>query len=273
MVETRNGAATGYDPVAKALHWLIFVLLAAQFTVAWTMPHIGRNTKPETLINLHFSFGITIVFVVVLRLLWRLSHRVPPAASVPTWQRAAAHLLHGLLYLVLIVLPLMGWVSASMRGWPVAFYGVVTIPQIVATNSAVAGQLGDVHAAVGSILLILVGLHVAAVLYHVIRRDGVLQRMLPASQQPTAERFNRSGSINSVNIRNKFEMSRSHMGSNLQVIRVTGTVSQLEALLQLIFDALPDHRDTLENIKKTILFYLREIVECCNSFLPRIATQ
>jgi cytochrome b561 len=182
MVETRNGEVTGYDPVAKTLHWLIFALLAAQFAVAWTMPHIGRNTKPETLINLHFSFGITIVFLVVLRLLWRLSHRVVPAAAVPAWQRAGAQLFHGLLYLVLVALPIMGWVSASMRGWPVDFYGVITIPQIVATNPAIAGRLGDVHALVGTILLILVGLHVLAVLYHVIRRDGVLQRMLPVSR-------------------------------------------------------------------------------------------
>jgi cytochrome b561 len=183
MVETRNGEATGYDPVAKALHWLIFALLIAQFAAAWTMPHIGRNTKPETLINLHFSFGVTIIFVVVLRLLWRLSRRVPPPVGVPEWQRAAAHLFHGLLYLMLIVLPIMGWVSASMRGWPVDFYGVITIPQIVATNPAMAGRLGDVHAQAGTILLILVGLHVAAVLYHVvIRRDRVLQRMLPAAR-------------------------------------------------------------------------------------------
>jgi cytochrome b561 len=59
MVNT--GASSGYSSMAKLLHWAIVVLLIVQFTVAWTMPHIGRNTRPDTLINLHLSFGVLIL--------------------------------------------------------------------------------------------------------------------------------------------------------------------------------------------------------------------
>jgi cytochrome b561 len=65
--------AVGYTGTSKALHWLIVALLIAQFTFAWTMPHIGRNTPITTLISLHFTFGVIILAVALVRLLWRLS--------------------------------------------------------------------------------------------------------------------------------------------------------------------------------------------------------
>jgi hypothetical protein len=69
--------AAGYASTAKGLHWLIVALLIAQFTFAWTMPHIGRNTPVTTLISLHFTFGIVILAVAMVRLLWRLGHNEP----------------------------------------------------------------------------------------------------------------------------------------------------------------------------------------------------
>src|SRR5581483_3352828 len=103
--------STGYAPVAKLLHWLVFVLLAIQYVVAWTMPHIGRNTKPETLINLHFTLGVLIVLVVLVRLMRRLVHAEPaPLDDVPQWQETSARLLHWVLYALLVVSPVLGWV-------------------------------------------------------------------------------------------------------------------------------------------------------------------
>ena len=88
MVEQKGGAYTG---TAKALHWLILVLLIVQFAVAWTMPHIGRNTPVTTLISLHFTFGIVILAVAIVRLVWRVTHGEPkPEDGVPPWQAASA---------------------------------------------------------------------------------------------------------------------------------------------------------------------------------------
>src|SRR5579875_839306 len=99
MVPPLKSTEAAYTPTAKILHWLIAALMTVQFAVAWTMPHIGRNTKPETLINLHFSLGTLILFLVVLRLVWRLSHREPPPIDgLPPWQAASARAMHWLLY-------------------------------------------------------------------------------------------------------------------------------------------------------------------------------
>jgi cytochrome b561 len=163
LVEKRAAAQPGYDSVAKTLHWLILVLLIAQYGVAWTMPNIGRNTPAVGLVSLHFSIGVTILAIVILRLLWRWTHPVPTLRGiVPSWQVALAYLSHGLLYLVLLVLPILGWVDSGFRGYSIDFFGLFTIPQLIASSPALAGRTGDIHAFVGTLLLILVGLHVLA---------------------------------------------------------------------------------------------------------------
>ena len=156
-------------------------LLIVQFIAAWTMPEIKRDTKPETLINLHLSVGVLILFVAVLRLAWRATHAEPPPEDgLPPWQVQSARVVHWLLYALLFVLPVLGWVNASWRGFPVIMFGL-ELPKLVATRAPGWGWTGDVHALLATYgLLTLVGLHVAAALYHYfIRRDGVLQRMLP----------------------------------------------------------------------------------------------
>ena len=171
----------GYTTTAKALHWLILALLIAQFIIAWTMPHIGRNTKPDTLINLHFSIGVVILAVAIVRLGWRLTHPEPlPEAGMPPWQTISARIVHGLLYVLLFVVPILGWINASWRGFPVELFGF-ELPKLVATRAPGWRWTGDMHEVLSNYaMLILVGLHVTATFYHwLIRRDNVLQRMLP----------------------------------------------------------------------------------------------
>jgi cytochrome b561 len=179
MSERRG--TTGYTGTAKVLHWLILLLLIVQFTTAWTMPHIGRNTPVGTLIGLHFSFGVLILGVAVVRLLWRVTHAEPaPEPGMPQWQVAGAMLIHWLLYILLLAIPVLGWINASWRGMPVALFGL-PLPQLIATRAPGWQWTGDVHSLLANyVMLTLVGLHVAAALYHaLIVRDGVLQRMLP----------------------------------------------------------------------------------------------
>ena len=171
----------GYTGSAKALHWAIAALLMAQFVVAWTMPEIRRGTKPETLINLHLSFGVVILFVAVIRLAWRATHAEPPSQDgLPPWQLKSARVVHWLLYGLLFVVPILGWINASWRGFPVIMFGL-ELPKLVATRAPGLRWTGDVHGLLANYLMLaLVGLHAAAALYHYfIRRDRVLQRMLP----------------------------------------------------------------------------------------------
>jgi cytochrome b561 len=176
-----NSGAPLYTGTAKVLHWLIVVLLIAQFTVAWIMPEMRRDTAPETLINLHLSIGVLIIAVAIVRLAWRVSHGEPaPLDGIPPWQIASARIVHWLLYVLLFVIPPLGWINASYRGFPVIMFGL-ELPKLVGTRAAEWRWTGNIHALLANyVLLALVGLHVAAALYHFfVRRDGVLQRMLP----------------------------------------------------------------------------------------------
>ena len=177
-----SDAHPGYTGLAKLLHWTILGLLAAQFVIAWAMPHIGRNTKPDTLINLHLSFGVVVLAVAVLRLGWRMTHAEPlPEDGLPPWQVQSARVIHWLLYVLLFVVPILGWINASWRGFPVTLFGLLEMPKLVATRMPGFRWTGDVHSLLANYLMLtLVGLHVAAALYHhFVRRDRVLQRMLP----------------------------------------------------------------------------------------------
>jgi len=179
MSDTR--ARLAYTPTAKWLHWLVVTLLIGQFAIAWMMPHMRRDTQPETLINLHFSVGILILFVAVIRLAWRATHAEPaPEDGLPPWQQQSARIVHWLLYALLFVVPILGWINASWRGFPVIMFGL-ELPKLIATRATGWGWTGDVHGLLANyLLLVLVGLHVAAGLYHYfVRRDRVLQRMLP----------------------------------------------------------------------------------------------
>lgn len=169
-----------YGPVAKSLHWLVFALVLVQFVIGWTMPEIRRGEVPGRLINLHLSFGVLIMAVVLIRLLWRRTHPVAPAnEGIPPWEQTLAIAAHRLLYALLLVLPILGWAAASARDWTVRVFDLVTLPHLVPPETKIGLIAGDVHVVLSWVLLGLIGLHVAGGLYHYfVRRDRVLQRML-----------------------------------------------------------------------------------------------
>jgi cytochrome b561 len=158
-----------------------FLLLVIQYTIGWLMPDMHKDTKPIGLISLHLSIGSLIVLVVLIRLAWRLTHQTPPEPSTlsPILQ-GAARATHWLLYALLVAFPLMGWANASSRGWQVSLFGLVPLPPISPTGSAVGHQMGDFHQVFAWILLVTVGLHISAALFHhFIIKDDTLRRMLP----------------------------------------------------------------------------------------------
>ena len=185
IVAARTAKTPGYGGVAKGLHWLIVALLIAQYAIAWTMPDINpRTVLPNTLVDLHFSIGVTILGLAVLRLIWRWRYPVPLISdNVPLWQDWAARMTHGLLYFLLFLLPILGWVDSGFRALPIRFYELVTIPPLIAASRALAGRTGDIHTLVSYILLGVIGLHVLATLYHHFwLRDRVVYRMLPGRE-------------------------------------------------------------------------------------------
>ncbi|CAB3780332.1 Cytochrome b561 [Paraburkholderia ultramafica] len=169
----------GYNGLAKFFHWLVVILIAAQFVIGWTMPDIQKDTRPEGLIAWHLGVGAALIAVVLLRIIWRLVHS-PAPAQVSPFLRVVSHITHGLLYLALLAVPLLGWANASSRGWSVKLFGLLPYPAIAPVGSSVGYAMGDIHGYLAWVLFALIALHIAGALFHrFILKDRVLQRMLP----------------------------------------------------------------------------------------------
>jgi cytochrome b561 len=180
-----------YDGIARTLHWLIAVLIVMQFLLGWLMPDIHRNTVPEGLIAWHLAVGATIVAAMLIRILWRVTHRPPPPVDLPKPIGALSKATHLLLYAALICVPVLGWINASSRGWRVALPGGLPLPSLSTKGSSFGGAMGDVHSLLAWALLILIGLHVVAALFHrFVLKDGVMQRMAPWFSGPSVREEN-----------------------------------------------------------------------------------
>ena len=179
-----------YDRVAVALHWLIAFGVLAQIGLGWWMLDIPKQPVGVRAgwFNLHKSIGLTLGALVVLRLAWRLAHRPPPLPpSLPRWQQAAAIANHRLLYLCLLVMPLSGYLGSSFSGYPVRFFGI-TLPGWAARNDALKDLFSQIHYAAAAIFMLLIALHAAAALKHLLARDGLFGRMWPGREPAAAPR-------------------------------------------------------------------------------------
>jgi cytochrome b561 len=183
--------AARYTGVAIALHWIVAVLILANVVLGFIADDIP-DEYVRSVIDLHKSFGITVLGLVLLRILWRLAHRPPPMpASYSPLERFAAHGAHGLLYLVILALPVTGWMHDSAwkgaASHPMSLYGLVPWPRIGWIESiepARKEQLHDLffkaHAYAGYVLYALLALHILGALKHQFwDREPELQRMLP----------------------------------------------------------------------------------------------
>ncbi len=174
-----KGAAAGYGFVARFFHWLIFLLLAAQYAVGSIMPHIGRKTLDEGWVAWHLSLGAAILAVIVARLLWRLLHPVAPHEALAPWELGLSRITHIALYGLVLVMTMLGWAAANYRGWEVKLFGLVTLPALAAKGTPWAHTAGGIHNVLVYVLLGFIVLHVAGALYHhFVKHDRVLQRML-----------------------------------------------------------------------------------------------
>lgn len=170
-----------YSGVAMAFHWLIAILVIANWRIAESAEDLEGPLRGE-IMGYHKAVGITILVLTLARLAWRLGHPVPPLpARYPAWERMLARTLHTVFYILLISLPLGGWLAGSFSGRPVDYFGLFTVPMLpVAENRELAGTIMDLHTNGATLLLGLVGLHLLGVIKHLaIDRDGQIFRMLP----------------------------------------------------------------------------------------------
>ena len=167
-----------YSRFAVLLHWTIAALVAAQFALGWAMQAIAKQPPGPRAdaFNLHKSFGLLILATMIVRIAWRLSHRPPALPPMRRWQAAAARANHALLYVVLVVMPLAGYLGSAFSGYPVRFFGIV-LPAWAARHDALKQAMSTVHLAASWVLAAAVALHVAAVIKHALEGDSGLWRM------------------------------------------------------------------------------------------------
>jgi cytochrome b561 len=172
-----------YTETAQALHWITAALMFAVIPLAWVMVSLPRSApNREFYYDLHKSIGLTILALVVVRLLWRAAHPAPDLpGGVARFERVAAFASHWLLYLILLGMPVSGYLLSAAGGHPVNYFGLFTLPSIPA-NETVAKVGVWLHVATGQwAVYALISLHILATVWHVaVRRDGVFERILPS---------------------------------------------------------------------------------------------
>lgn len=178
-----------YSPVAAILHWAIAALIIGQI-IGGKYMHGLVNSSPVKfdLYQLHKSFGLTILFLSLLRLGWRFTHKAPALpAAMPDWQKLAARGTHWMFYALMILTPLAGWaiVSVSPTDIPTKWFGIIPVPHLpffggVTDREAVEHIMEERHELLAYAILALLALHVGAALKHAfIDKDGVFGSMVP----------------------------------------------------------------------------------------------
>jgi cytochrome b561 len=168
-----------YGTTAKALHWTVVALLVVQYSIGWLMPDV-HGGPPGVPMIWHISIGTVILALVILSLFWRLTHPVAPETSLPRWQRIMSKAMHWILYVLVLLTTLSGWLFASARGWSVSWFFMAPLPMLTSGNRELVKVLDGWHQNFMWALLIVTGLHIAAAFVHLFYyRDGVMRRMLP----------------------------------------------------------------------------------------------
>jgi cytochrome b561 len=168
-----------YDGLQKSLHWIVALCVITIIPVGITMNRIEGDIQ-NTLFNFHKSLGALILMLMTLRLIYRLVKGVPKDTELPAFFRIVGGATHWILYALLIITPIMGYVANSAYGAATPFFGLFELPPIVGKNDALSETLFARHKLLGYATGLVAAAHIGAALFHyVIRRDGVLQRMLP----------------------------------------------------------------------------------------------
>lgn len=184
-----RGSTARYTGIAIGLHWLIAFALIGSFSVGLYMVDLPLSPQKLKLYSWHKWAGVTIFLFVVLRLGWRLSHSPPEMpAAMPAWQRKVAEATHVLLYLLMLAVPLSGWLMSSAKGFQTVWFGVLPLPDLLGKNKELGDLLQKVHEVLNFTMAALVIAHLGAALkHHFIDRDDVLSRMLPFLGNTTGE--------------------------------------------------------------------------------------
>lgn len=166
-----------YAVTTRLLHWLVAVLVLATWPLGFLIHYVNNDAKMDFYM-LHEGFGFLVLWLMLVRVGNKLIARKPPAEG-SAMEKIAAESVHGLLYLFLIVMPVSGFLATNAHGFPLKWFGAVTVWSPIGKSPEIAGTLSAIHEWSAWILLALFAVHIAAVLFHhMIRRDATLYKIL-----------------------------------------------------------------------------------------------
>jgi cytochrome b561 len=176
-----------YSWGAIVLHWAIAIAVIVSWRIAESAEH-ASEAQEEAIMADHMAVGMLILALTVLRLIWRLTHDQPPfRQDLARWEAVLARIVHVTFYVLLVALPLMGWIGSSLEGEVIDVFGAFTIPGLpLGPNRGLGHEILEVHGSLGQLMLYLIVLHVLGALkHHFVDRTGELYRMLPFGRART----------------------------------------------------------------------------------------
>ena len=172
---------TRYSTGAIVLHWAIAIMVIINWRIAESAEHASRAARAEIMAN-HMATGMLILLLTLARLLWRMSHTQPAfSQTLKPWEATLARIVHIVFYVLLVGLPLMGWIGTSIEGEAIDVFGWFTIPGLPLAHDRRTGhEILELHGVLGQVMLYLIVLHVLGALkHHFVDKNGELYRMLP----------------------------------------------------------------------------------------------
>lgn len=173
-----------YRAPARWLHWSMALLVLPMIAAGLLMVLDGVSRPLQnSLFLFHKNVGVLLIILIVVRLIYRWRNAPPPEPEhLSLWQVRIASITHGLLYALLLIMPLAGYIRVKAGGFPIEALDALGIPALVPRSDALAEIAKTIHFYGGRAIIVLIAMHIGAALFHaVIKRDGVFSRMWPTS--------------------------------------------------------------------------------------------
>lgn len=168
-----------YGALAKSFHWGMAVIILSLILVGFYMESMANSPQKFEIYTLHKSFGLLVLWLAGVRLIWRWMNEKPQAeSSHAMWERLLARCTHGLLYVCMIGMPLSGWMMSAAGGHAVSFFGIPMF-EVIGKDPAFSKLMNQTHGILAYIFVGLIALHaLGAMKHHFIDRDMTMKRMM-----------------------------------------------------------------------------------------------
>lgn len=172
-----------YGSVTKWLHWIIALLVITLLAVGFFMDDITPDPTKFMVYNIHKLIGLTVLTLMLIRIVWTLGNKIPPLPGpVAGWERVLLNTVKILFYIVLVFMPLSGWIMTTAEGRAPHLFGLKLNAPGIPLDKHLADISSNIHAFLGWTILVLIGLHVAGALKHlIINKTNLYKRILPSN--------------------------------------------------------------------------------------------